>query len=92
MDMAWWRDLVIVIWGLIGTIAMIFLCIIFLLFYRKATALMESADFAVGRLSDLVDYTKNEVISPVVQFGTLVQGIIQGVELFSNMFKKREGK
>ncbi len=91
MDLAGWRDLVIIIWGLIATVAFIFLCIIAYLFYRRTMSLLESADVVVNKVADIVDYADKEVIRPVTQLGTLIQGIVQGISLFSNMFKKKEG-
>jgi len=89
-EIAWWRDLVIVILGLIATIALIFISIIVFLFYKRTLSLLESADSVVGKVSEIIDYADKEVIKPVLQFGTMVQGIVQGFSYFSNMFKKKE--
>ncbi len=78
MDLSWWRDLVIVIWGLITTIAVICICILVFLLYKKLVPLVEDADIVVGKVGDVVDYTREEVISPVVQFTSAVQGICSG--------------
>jgi hypothetical protein len=90
MDLAAWRDLVIIIWGLIATIAVIFMSVIIYLFYRRTMSLLESADEVVGKVADIVDYADKEVIRPVTQLGTMIQGIVQGISLFSNLFKKKE--
>ena len=89
-EISWWRDLVIVILGLIATIALIFISIIVFLFYKRTMSLLESADSVVGKVSEIIDYADKEVIKPVLQFGTMVQGIVQGFSYFSNMFKKKE--
>jgi hypothetical protein len=98
MDLSWWRDLAIVVWAGIATIAVVFVCIILLLLYRKLVPLMkstnaviESADTVVNKVGAVVDYTRDEVISPVVQLGSAVQGIAQGINLIVNLFKKKEG-
>ncbi len=97
MDLSWWRDLAIVIWACIATIAVVFISIIILLLYRKlvplmksADAVIESADTVVNKVGAVVDYTRDEVISPVVQLGSAVQGIAQGINLIVNLFKKKE--
>ncbi len=90
MDLAAWRDLVIIIWGLIATIAVIFMSVIIYLFYRRTMSLLESADEVVGKVADIVDYADKEVIRPVTQLGTMIQGIVQGISLFRNLFKKKE--
>ena len=104
MDLSWWRDLAIVVWAGIATIAVIFLSIIILLIYRKLVPLMksadtvmqsadsviQSADTVVNKVGAVVDYTRDEVISPVVQFGSAVQGIAQGITLIVDLFRKKE--
>ena len=90
MDLSWWRDLVIVTWGLITTIAAIFVCILALLIYKKLVPLVEDADIVVGKVGDVVDYTREEVIHPVVQFASAAQGIVQAIILVADIFKKKE--
>ena len=90
MDLSWWRDLVIVIWGLISAIAAVCICIVVFLFYKKLVPLVEDANIVVGKVGDVVDFTKEEVISPVVQFASAAQGIVQGIKLIADIFKKKE--
>jgi hypothetical protein len=97
MDLSWWRDLAIVVWAGIATIALIIISIIVLLLYRRLVPLMESAgtvmestDKVVNKVGAVVDYTREEVISPVVQFGSAVQGIAQGITLIVDLFRKKE--
>ena len=92
MDLAAWRDMVIIVWGLIATIAVIFMSVIIYLFYKRTISLLESADAVVGKVADIVDYADKEVIRPVTQLGTMIQGIVQGISLFSSIFKKKEGQ
>ena len=97
MDLSWWRDLAIVVWAGIATVALVFVCIIVFLLYRRLVPLMksadmvlESADSVVNKVGDVVDYTRQEVISPVVQLGSAVQGIAQGITLIVDLFRKKE--
>ena len=92
MDLSFWRDLVIVVWGIIATLALIFFCVLILLVYRRLMPLMENTDTVILKVGDVVDYTKAEVISPVVQFTSAVQGILQGINLIADIFRKKEGK
>jgi hypothetical protein len=90
MDLAVWRDMVIVIWGSVGVLALIFICIIIFLFYRKTASLIESADSVVVQVGGVVDYVDKEVIRPITQMGTMIEGIIKGINLIREIFKKKE--
>lgn len=92
MDLSFWRDLVIVIWGAIATVALVFFCVLGVLVYRKLTPLLLNTDTVIRKVGDVVDYTKAEVISPVVQFTSAVQGILQGINIIADIFRKKEGK
>ena len=90
MDISWWRDLVIIIWGLIATIAVAFLCVIVFLFYRKTMSILKSADSLAAKINDVVGYAQDEMVKPVAQFGAVIYGLVHGIGLFANMFKKKE--
>jgi hypothetical protein len=90
MDLSWWRDLVIVIWGLITAITAICICILVFLLYKKLIPLVEDANIVVGKVGDVVDYTREEVISPVMQFAAAAQGIVQAIIFVADIFKKKE--
>jgi len=90
MDLAAWRDLVIVIWGFIAILALIFTCIIGLLLYRKLASLIESSTSVVTQVGGIVDYVDNEVIRPITQVGSLIEGIVKGIAMVRDLFKKKE--
>lgn len=92
MDLAWWRDLVIVILGLVGTVALVSITIVAILLYKRILKTMDSFDMVAARTSDLIDYAEEEVIQPVAQVGGLIQGVIKGVGFVSKLFSKKEAK
>jgi hypothetical protein len=90
MDLASWRDLVIVIWGAIGVLAVIFICIILFLFYRRVSSLIESTDAVVVQVGGIVDYVDQQVIRPITQVGSMIEGIIKGIQMVRELFRKKE--
>jgi hypothetical protein len=92
VELSNWRDIILIIWGLVATVAMVFIAVILFLFYRKTISVLESTDLMVARASDIMDYLKREVIKPVSRFSTMIQGIIQGISIFGSIFKKKENQ
>jgi hypothetical protein len=92
MEISWWRDLVIVIWGLVATVAVTIITVVACILYKRVVRVLDSADSIAVRTNDLIDYAEEEVLKPAVQFGTLIQGVIQGAGLIADLFKKKEGK
>ena len=90
MDLSSWRDIVLIIWGVVATIAVAFIAIILFLFYRQTISLLKSSDLVVAKVRDIVDYADEELLGPVRQFGTMIQGIARSISFISNIFKKKE--
>jgi hypothetical protein len=90
VEISIWRDVILIVWGLVATAAMVFISVILYLFYRKTVSLLDSTDMLIGKVSDITDYVNAEVVVPVSRFSTMVQGIIQGISIFSSVFKKEE--
>ena len=90
MELSSWRDIILIIWGLVATVAMVFISIILFLFYRKTIFVLNSTDLMVNKVSEIVDYVNTEVVRPVSRFGTMIQGIMQGIRIFGSIFKKED--
>jgi hypothetical protein len=90
VDLSSWRDIFLIIWSLVATVAIVFISVILFLFYRKTISVLESTDLMVNKAGDIVDYLNEEIVGPVSRFGTMVQGIAQGISIFSSIFKKKK--
>jgi len=105
MDIEWFRDLVICIWGLVATGVVIFLAVLAYSFYHRSRSVLDSMEAVSNRaasvlnsiegisttVEEVVAYVGNEVAKPVVQAIALVQGIRQGIDMINSFFKKQEG-
>ena len=90
MDIGWFRDLVICIWGLAMTVVVIFIAVLAFLLYSKISLVLDSMKATSATLREITSTVKDEVVKPAVQFVTLIRGIVQGIELASKLFKKEE--
>jgi len=90
MDIGWFRDLVICIWGLAMTVVVIFIAVLAYLLYSKISLVLDSMKATSATLREITSTVKDEVVKPAVQFVTLIRGIVQGIELASKLFKKEE--
>jgi uncharacterized protein YoxC len=90
VELSSWRDVILIIWGLVATVAMVFISVILFLFYRKTSSVLDSTDLMVARVGNIVDYVEKEVVRPVSRLGTMMQGIMQGISIFGSIFNKKE--
>ena len=90
MDIGWYRDLVICIFGLATTIVVIFIAVLAYLLFRKVKPILESVQATTATVREVTSTIKEELVKPVLQISTLIRGITQGIELVSKIFKKGE--
>jgi hypothetical protein len=90
MDIAWFRDLVICISGLVVTLVVIFLAVLAYLLYSKARSLMDSIKATSATLNEITSAVRDEIVRPVLQWASLIRGVLQGIDLVSRFFKKEE--
>ena len=92
MELSSWRDIILIIWGIVATVAMVFISVILYLFYRKTISVLDSTDLMVAKVGNIVNYVDKEVVGSISRFGTMVQGIIQGISIFGSIFNKKEAQ
>ena len=83
MNIGWFRDLVICIAGLVAAGVLIFIAVLLYSLYCRTRTILDSMQ-ARATIGD-------EVLQPLIQVVTLVQGIRQGIDAVSKFFKKKEG-
>jgi hypothetical protein len=92
MGIEWFRDLIICIFGVAAIGLLIFIAVVMYLFYRRTSALLDSMKKAANTMQGFSSCMEGEVIKPIIQIVTVIQGIRQGVDAVSKLFKKkREG-
>ncbi len=92
MSIDWFRDLVISIFGLVATGTVIFLAVISYKIYRRAVSILDSVETTSATIKRISTYAGEEVAKPLIQVAALIQGIRQGIDAVTKLFKKKGGK
>ena len=90
MDIAWFRDLVICISGLVVTLVIIFIAVLAYLLYNRARSVMDSIKATSATINEISSAVRDEIVKPVLQWVTLIKGVFQGIDLVSKFFRKEE--
>ena len=91
MGIEWARDLVICISGAVMTVVIIFMATLAYLLYRRTRSILNSVDATAATINELSAYVSEEVVKPIIQVLSLVQGIRQGIDAITKYFRKDEG-
>ncbi|MBA7685528.1 hypothetical protein ES703_93953 [subsurface metagenome] len=91
MSIDWFRDLIICIFGIVAAGVLVFLAVLLYLLYRRTTSILDSVKATSTTIQGITSYVGEEVVKPVVQVASMIQGIRQGIDTISKFFKKQEG-
>lgn len=91
MSIEWFRDLVISIFGLGATVALIFIAVLAFLLYRKLRPILNSLKATTKTVEDISSTVEEEVSRPLAQIAAFVQGISKVVSLVSRFSRRKEG-
>jgi hypothetical protein len=86
----WFRDLVLCIFGLSATVAVIILVVLAFLFYFRLKPLLDSMKRTAGTVSKITSAVETEMAGPLAQIISFVQGCRQAIGLFNRFFRKEE--
>jgi HAMP domain-containing protein len=90
VSIEWFSDLVICIFGLAVTVAVIFLAVLAFLFYRRLRPVLDSLKATTKTVENLSSCVEVEVAGPLAQVAAFVQGIRQAVSLVRGFTKRKE--
>jgi len=91
MDIDWFRDLIICIFGLVAAGVLIFIAVLSFLLYRRVRAILDSAKATSRTIQGISSYVGDEVVKPVIEVAAIIQGLRQGIDTISRFFRKKEG-
>ena len=91
MSIEWYRDLIISISGIVLIVVLIFTTVLSYRLYRRMKVILDSARNVSQKVQGVTGYVGDEVVKPLVRVVTLIQGIGQGINMMSKIFKKKEG-
>jgi len=90
VDIVWFRDLVICIFGLGAAIAVIILAVLAIILYVKIQPIIKSVKTTTRTVENISSCVEEEVVKPLAQVAAFVQGIRQAAGMFSRFTKKKE--
>ena len=90
MSIEWFRDLVLCIFGLGATVAVIILVVLALLIYYRLKPMFDSIKRTTRTVENITQAVETEVAEPLAQMASFVQGVRQAVSLFKRFGRNKE--
>ena len=91
MSIEWFRDLVICIFGVMATVAIILITIFVVSLYRKSRNVLQSVEATSNNIQEITSSLRKKFISPIAGMGAIIQVIYKGIEAIDKIFGKKKG-
>lgn len=88
MPITWYRDLVVIVSGLVAVGVLIYIAVLLNRLSRKLGPILDS----VESTTKVLEQMSAQVVNPMVQIMAIIQLITRGMGVISNMFKKEGGE
>ena len=88
MTIEWFRDLTIIIYGLVGTLFLIFIGIMAFSLFRRLKVILDSLKVTSANIQEISTVAKEQMVKPLIQMGSIFQGITRWIEMIGSYFKK----
>jgi len=90
VSIEWFRDLVLCIFGLGATVAVIILVVLALILFYRLRPLLDSVKHTVRTVEDITTTVETEVAEPLAQMASFVAGVRQAISLVNRFGRKKE--
>ena len=92
MGIEWFRDLAISLSGLILIGVLIFIAVLAYSLSRRISSILDSMKIVSKNVQGISSFVTDEVAKPLIQVVAFVQGIRQGINAISKLFKRKKGE
>jgi uncharacterized protein YoxC len=90
VDIEWFRDLVICIFGLGAAVAVIILAVLALILFFKIQPILKSVKSTTKTVENISSCVEEEVVKPLSQLAAFIQGIRQAAGMFGRFTRNKE--
>ena len=88
MTIEWLRDFTIIIYGLVGAIFLIIVGIMAFALFSRLKVILDSLKVTSSNIQEISTVAREQIVRPIMQVGSVFQGITRWIELISGYFKK----
>ena len=88
MTIEWFRDLIIIIFGLVGAIFLIIAGIMAFALFSRVKVILDSLKVTSANIQEISTVAKEQIVRPIMQVGSVFQSITKWIEMISGYFRK----
>jgi len=88
VTIGWFRDLVIIIYGLFSLAFLTLIGLMVFSLFRRLEVILDSLKVTSANIEEISTVAREQMVRPIMQVGGVFQGITRWIEMISGYFKK----
>jgi hypothetical protein len=89
MDIAWFRDLTIIICGVLAFIVLTMVLTLMIAYRRRFTEIINSLEVTAKNIEEISTSARKVIIAPLAVIGSVSQGLFNGINAISGIFRRK---
>jgi uncharacterized protein YoxC len=90
VSIEWFRDFVIIIWGIASTVVVLVIGVLVVMFYRRMRPALDSLRTTTKTVENITSVVGEQVTGPLSKVVAFIQGMRQAATLVSQLRNKKE--
>jgi hypothetical protein len=90
VTIGWFRDLVIIIFGLVGAGFLIIIAVMALSLFRRLKVILDSLKVTSANIQEISTVAKEQIVKPIIQVGSIFQSIAKWIEVIGGFLKRNK--
>jgi hypothetical protein len=92
VTIGWFRDLVIIIFGLVGAGFLIIIAVMALSLFRRLKVILDSLKVTSANIQEISTVAKEQIVKPIIQVGSIFQSIAKWIEAIGGFLKRNKNE
>jgi hypothetical protein len=84
----WFRDLTIIVYGVVAAVFLIALGIMAFALFRRIKVILDSLTVTSANIQEISTVAREQIVRPMIQVGGVIAGITAWIEKIGSYFKK----
>ncbi len=86
------RDIVIIVYGILGVFLLLSVIILAIFIYTKVASILDDVKSITDRAKLISSYASKEIIEPLIGLSVIIESATEGVRQFGRIFTGRRRK
>ncbi len=91
MDIAFLRDLILVIYGILGILLLLMIIVLAFLLYGRVASILDDVKSIMAKVKTISSYATREIVEPLIGISVAIESAAEGIKQVRRIFTGKGG-